>query len=592
MTSNADIFKQAETHVRAGRLDDAIRAYRSILDKDPADTRAKYRIAVVHLMREAFAEGEALLRECRAEQPENTDILFSLGRACMAQGNYEPAIEVLSVAARLDTGQANLHAALGDAFFLSGQTTEALGAYQAAHNLAPGDIRIHVNMANALSRLGDHDQAAAVADVAYKAAPDRPEIALAYANTLRVGGRLDEALAIVDGLLAASPGAVPLLACKAEILDRRGDSEQAARLLAPLVHTQAVPVALARACGQVAVNADQDLLAAEPVVAMIERCLAQPRLNRFDRRGLLFMQANLQQKLGDPDTAFETCLRANAEAGMTYDTEAVDTRFGAYREVYASDRLPALARASIRSPRPLFIVGMPRSGTTLVEQILDSHPDAAGAGELDDIPQAAHAMPGYPLAAAALSSDTLDATAQAFLQTLDTVSPDTRYVVDKMPINFEHLGYIWQLFPDARIIHCQRHPLGVGLSCLFQNFRNHNEFAFSMPAFAHFYRHYTGLMEHWAATLDLPIFELRYEDLVADPEGRIAALLEFCDLPWDDACLAFDRNQRFINTLSYAQVRKPISGGAGERHRRYAGQLAPLAADLSDEITRYESGAS
>jgi hypothetical protein len=234
---------------------------------------------------------------------------------------------------------------------------------------------------------------------------------------------------------------------------------------------------------------------------------------------------------------------------------------------------------------------MPRSGTTLIEQILDSHPDVAGGGELSGIPGAARALADYPDALEGLSADDLDTIAGDYLAMLRDISGTARFVTDKMPINAEHLGFIWQLFPGARVIHCQRHPLAIGLSCYFQNFRTGNAFTFSLDGFAHYYRHYDTLMQHWKATLSLPIHELRYEAVVAEPRRNIESLLEFCDLPWDDACLAFDANRRFVDTLSYAQVRQPLTREPTARHRKYATQLAPLAEALSDEIARYEAGA-
>ena len=227
----------------------------------------------------------------------------------------------------------------------------------------------------------------------------------------------------------------------------------------------------------------------------------------------------------------------------------------------------------------------------IVEQILDSHPNVAGGGELSGIPGAARALADYPDGLEGLNTDDLNAIARDYLAMLRDISGSARFVTDKMPINAEHLGFIWQLFPQARVIHCQRHPLAIGLSCFFQNFRTGNEFTFSLDGFAHYYRHYHGMMQHWKATLNLPIHDLHYEHMVAQPREGIEGLLKFCDLPWDDACLAFDKNQRFVDTLSYAQVRQPLTHEPSARHLKYAQELAPLAEALADEIAQYEAGA-
>lgn len=588
MTSHKELFDRAAAFAQAGQLDDAFKAYNTILRKQPGNDQARYRVAVVELMRGRFSQGAKLLRVCLRKQPDNPDILFSLGRACIALGDHGEAIAHLTGAADHAPDRADIRSALGDAHFLSGATADSLRVYQAASALAPADARIKANMANAFSRLGDHTQALAVIQEAQKLAPERDDIALVYANTLRTAGQLDAAGPVIDTLLQKNPSNIDAIAYKAELLDRKGDSAAAATLLTPLLTLDPAPHALARAAGQVAVNGDKDTLPREQVVALIASALTASNLNRFERRGLLFMQATLLQKQGNTAEAFNICVRANTEAGVTYDKAAINQRFDRYRNTFSLARLPKLTRSTVTDSTPLFIVGMPRSGTTLVEQILDSHPDAAGGGELGGIPGAAHALDDYPDSLEGLNTDDLNDIANGYLASLRDISSDTRFVTDKMPINAEHLGFIWQLFPNARVIHCRRHPLAIGLSCFFQNFRTGNEFAFSLDGFAHYYQHYNALMQHWQATLNLPILDLRYEKLVSQPRAMVETLLEFCDLPWDDSCLAFDKNQRFVDTLSYAQVRQPLTQEPSARHLKYTAELAPLAEALAEEITLYE----
>lgn len=592
MTSDTKQFVAAEAFARAGKLDAALKAYSQILQSDPGNTQARYRVAVVELMRGRIPEGEKQLRTCLRDAPDDPDILYSLGRACAAQGAHEDAIKHLTKASDNAPDRPDIRSALGDAHFLYGAMEPALRIYHSANALAPKDLRIKVNMAHAYSRLRDHKNALAAIRAAFDLAPDRADIALAYANTLRAAGELHEARKVAEDLRAHMPEDVAVIACNAEILDRLGESENAAALLAPLLGRHPDSIELARACGQIMINQAQDALPLDRVLGLMDGVLARPHLNRFERRGLLFMQATLLQKSGETSAAFETCTRANAEAAVNYDRDRVNRRFDRYRNTFSLGRLPRLSRSSIIDETPLFIVGMPRSGTSLVEQILDSHPDVTGGGELGAIPGAAQTLANYPDTLESLNNDDLDIIAQSCLAELRAISGTSRFVTDKMPINAEHLGFIWQLFPGARVIHCRRHPLAIGLSCFFQNFRTRNEFTFSLEGFAHYYRHYDALMTHWQSSLDLPVFEVRYETLTAAPQQNIAELLSFCDLPWDDACLAFDKNKRFVETLSYAQVRQPISQEPSARHLKYAEQLKPLAEALADEIARYEAGAA
>lgn len=591
MATQKEQFAAAEALARAGKLDEALRAYSKILKRAPGNTQARYRVAVVELMRGRIQDGEKHLRICLRNQPENPDILFSLGRARAARGAYEEAAEHLATAAVLAPERADIKSVLGDAYYLSGDLTEALTVYTAASQQSPADPRIKVNMANVYSRLGDHDNAIRTMQAAVDLMPDSPEIALALATVLRSAGQLAEAYRIADTIVSGAPENISAVALKAELLDRLGDNNEAAALLIPHLDTDPVPPALARACGQVAINQVQEGISRADVISLIDRALTRPGLNRLERRGLLFMQAALQQKTGDHKAAFATARQANTEAGIHYDRDAVNRRFDRYRNTFALERLPRLSLSTVQDETPVFILGMPRSGTSLVEQILDSHPEIAGGGELPGIPRATQTLPDYPDTLESLDGGALDTIAQTYLAELREISADARFVTDKMPINAEHLGFIWQLFPNARVIHCRRHPLAIGLSCFFQNFRSRNEFTFSLEGFAHYYRHYDSLMAHWQRTLNLPTLELHYERLTTDPRETIAEMLSFLDLPWDDACLAFDKNKRFVDTLSYAQVRRPISHEASARHLKYATQLAPLADALADEIARYESEA-
>lgn len=590
MASTMDLFKRAEDLVRAGRHDAAISAYRKILKKNPADIRAKYRIAVVNLMAGRFANGENLLRECLETKPENADILFSLGRACHAQGRHSDAIDALTSAAAIAPGRTDIKSALGDAYFLSDKLERAFEIYREAIALNPDDVRTRMNFATILSRSGKRPEAVELMRPAYAAASQEPGIAKIFAQALSADGATEEALEVIDKVIARAPDDIGAIAGKATILDRAGENRAAGELLLPQLDTHNNSAQFAHTCGQVALNQSDDTLPLERVVSLIEACVGDDMANSFERRGLLFTLSGLLDKLGNFSRAFEYCQAANAVLPSTYDPAEVDARFDAYQTTFDAGNLPNLARAGIRTERPLFILGMPRSGTTLVEQILDSHPDVAGGGELPDIQFATRTITGYPAALQEISAASLDGVAAAYLETLRGISADTRYVTDKMPINFEHLGFIWRMFPDARIIHCRRHPLDISLSCLFRNFQSENSFARDIDSIAHYFRHYDRLMKFWGRTLDLPRFDLRYDDLIADPQKTVAALLDFCDLPWDDACLSFNKNKRFIKTASYAQVRRPINKSGLGRHLKYADQLATLAEELADEITRYEAG--
>ena len=232
---------------------------------------------------------------------------------------------------------------------------------------------------------------------------------------------------------------------------------------------------------------------------------------------------------------------------------------------------------------------MARSGTSLVEQIVASHPLARGAGELTKIADLITAFERtagpYPDSAAALDAKTSHRLATAYESHLCRVAGgNAARLTDKMPANFMHLGFIALLFPRARIVHCLRDPLDACLSIYFQRFRHGNDYAYDLADIGFFYRQYQRLMDHWRRVLPLAIHEVRYEDLVADPDGQVRALIEFLGLPWDEHCLVHHRSRRAVQTASAWQVRQPIYASAIGRWRHYEKHLGPLKQALELEV--------
>lgn len=231
---------------------------------------------------------------------------------------------------------------------------------------------------------------------------------------------------------------------------------------------------------------------------------------------------------------------------------------------------------------------MPRSGTTLTEQILASHSQVAAGGELSMLLKTSYQIrelskTGEPYPRGLLSIDTpaLRKMAARYLAHLDSVSNTADRVTDKLPFNFMHLGVIALLFPNARIVHCRRQPIDNCLSCYFTSFARQIRFANRLDTLGRYYVDYDRLMRHWQAVLPIEIFELQYEDLVSDTEGQIRQLLDYCGLDWEDACLAFDKTERGVRTPSRWQVRQPIYQKSVARWRHYERQLEPLIGILA-----------
>jgi len=308
-----------------------------------------------------------------------------------------------------------------------------------------------------------------------------------------------------------------------------------------------------------------------------------------DRGNLHFSLGKIYNDMGKYDDAFLHFNQGNKVERKKYQYNWHD--FSDYidhlRRVFPADFIGARTGAGSSSELPVFIVGMPRSGTTLIEQIISSHPLAFGAGELTflhDMSQrlAAEQAIFYPECMKALASERCNNAASEYIGFLRGFNRDAVRITDKMPSNFLHLGLIALLFPKARIVHCRRGAEDTCLSIYFHKFRNSHAYAYDLEELGHFYRDYAVMMDHWRTVLPTGmLFEIQYEDLVERPEEMSRKLMGFCGLEWDEQCLNAHENERSVRTASSWQVRQPIYKTSRERWRRYEKHLAPLLAALA-----------
>ena len=321
----------------------------------------------------------------------------------------------------------------------------------------------------------------------------------------------------------------------------------------------------------------------DPIIPNLETLLGHDGFSDRDRCFLHFAAGKIYDDIGDTDTAFAHYRAGNAAKGAQTNPAYSRDYIDALIQVFDAEFLRSRAGIGSRSERPVFIVGMPRSGTSLAEQILASHGAVHGAGELADLDSIAKALPehaaepvSYPRCLTTLDGRHITGLADAFLRRLAEMAPAAERVVDKAPLNFRHLGLIALMLPAACVIHCRRDPLDTCLSCYFQNFARGQEYSFDLAELGRFYSDYRRLMDHWRAVLPLRIFELDYEDLVRRPEPVSRALVDFCGLDWDPACAQAHRTARSVRTASRWQVRQPIYGSSVGRARAYARHLGPL----------------
>ena len=294
--------------------------------------------------------------------------------------------------------------------------------------------------------------------------------------------------------------------------------------------------------------------------------------------------------LGQNERSFRHFLVGNAlkRRDTAYDEPAMLGFFDRVRAAFTPALMQSKAGLGDPSTVPVFIVGMPRSGTTLVEQILASHPNVFGAGEREDFTRAVDSLPslndgslGFPEAVPALSGETLRQLGAGYLAGIAAAAPDAARITDKMPGNFPYVGLIHLTLPNARIIHLRRDPIDTCLSCFSILFAVGQPQTYDLAELGRYYRAYAALMQHWRRVLPAGVMlEVQYEDVVADVAQQARRIVAHCGLPWDDACLAFHRTQRPVRTASAAQVRQEIYPTSVGRWRRYGDLLQPLIKEL------------
>ncbi|MGF1502836.1 MAG: sulfotransferase [Paracoccaceae bacterium] len=331
-------------------------------------------------------------------------------------------------------------------------------------------------------------------------------------------------------------------------------------------------------------------------VARIDALLATAR-SGADRSFLHFAAGKILDDLGETDRAFAHYAEGNRVHGARFEPAAHRAMLERIRAAFSAETLRARSGEGHGDPRFVFIVGMPRSGTSLAEQVIDRHGAARGMGERPDIRAIAGTLdahlPGdqrYPDGVGNLPGRVLAGFGAAYARQVGAEAGAAVRITDKQPLNFLHLGLIALLLPRSRIVHCVRSPLDTCLSCYFQRFTSGQDYAFDLAWLGEVYRGYLEHMAHWRKVLPLPVYELAYERMVAEPAAETRRLLAFLELPWDPACLDPDRSERPVLTASKWQVRQPIYRSSVRRSERYRPHLGPLLAKIDGAERAYWAG--
>ncbi|WP_309644415.1 sulfotransferase [Phenylobacterium sp.] len=601
-----------------------------------------------------------VLDSLAATRPDLAQIQFETGLARMSLGDGPGAIAALERAVALAPNHAQAWRALGDQFTLADRFDDADMAYahhikasthdprlvEAATALCDGQLAVAERQLRAFLkayptdvaairmlaetglRLGRYDDAEALLARALELAPSFAAARQNYATVLYRQNKAVEAIAQIDRLLLDDPRNPGHRNLKAAALGRIGEYEAAIEVyggvLADFPGQPKVWMSYGHALKTVgrqaeAVEAYRRCLAIEPGLGEAYWSLANLKTVRFADVDVAAMQGQLARTdISNEDRfhlhfalgkALEDARRyeeafghydqgaALRRAGLDYDSDETADHAARSKTLLTPAFFAARAGQGAQAPDPIFIVGLPRAGSTLIEQILSSHSQVEGTQELPDIISMARRLGGkpnaerrtdYPEALAALTPGELKALGEEYLARAQVHRKLGRpFFIDKMPNNFAHLGLIHLALPNAKVIDARRHPLGCCFSAFKQHFARGQRFTYGLEDLGRYYSDYVGLMSHFDAVLPGRVHRVIYEEMVADPEAQVRALLDHCGLPFEDACLRFYENDRAVRTASSEQVRQPIYSDAADHWRNFEPWLGPLKASLGRVLETY-----
>ena len=561
---------------RRGRLEEAAASFRRALELQPEFAEAHNNFGDLLLELARFDEAAASFRRAIAIRPQYAAAYANLGKALLRLGDAQASAESCRRALELQPEFAEAHNSLGNALAYLARFDAAIAAFRRALAISPDFAEAHANLGNALRSIGWLDEAVAHYRRALSIDPEFVSVYGELATSLRLQGRTAEAEAACREALRLRPDSAATVAILAEVRADAGRFTEAQELFTRALSID--PESVEALSGTVRVRrmtaADSGWLAATQRVAGS----GPPRREML----LRFAIGKYCDDVADYAQAFRNYRRANELAkqlGPAHDRARLSRSIELIIRSHDATWIGARRACAHASMRPVFIVGMLRSGTTLAEQILASHAHIVGAGELTFwSEQLAAATSACAAGERDMGgNDRLVAASAAYLELLRQRSADALRVVDKMPTNFLSLGLIHAALPRARIIHMRRNPIATCLSIYFQHFEAANTYANDLQDLAHYYGEYRRLMRHWRTTLPPGVLmEVPFEGLAEDLEGWTRKMLEFIEVPWDSRCLDFHATARTVVTASKWQVRQPIDARHVQRWRNYVEFIQPL----------------
>jgi tetratricopeptide (TPR) repeat protein len=600
-----DPLVEARAALSVGRLDEARRHFAAAVARNPGDAMLLVEAAVVEGQLGDLKSAERMLEKALKLEPDNADAWYNLAELARERNVLERAVRLFRKALALDPQYGEAALGLGEALYVQGKAEEALAWLDQAAALLPDDAEIVHVRALALDHLGRADAAITayrqvlklrpghvnaklnLAVLTAQTADSMESLALledveasdgvpaagyaVAAQVLHFAGEVERALAYVDRTLAAGLNAAEARVTRAIILSDAGDFDGAEAELRKVLEIRKDS---AQAYHRLAIMKRLDPKA--------ERVLLRQALDQqasiSTRAAACFALYHLHERAGDDATAFDMLSQANAlkSRGAGFDAARHEAYCERIKAVYSPQLIAEQRAHGFDRPGPMFIFGMPRSGTTLTEQIVAAHPDVAALGERLDVQRAVTAGQHWPGSAADVDPQALHDQGSRVHAGMFAGADGKSFATDKTPGNYLLAGAIACMLPRAKLVYVRRTPGDNALSLYEQSFARGLNYSYDLADIGRVYRAHLDVMEHWIETCELPIHTVDYDQLVQDPEPHIRCLLDFLGLDFVPECLAPHRVERNVRTSSVWQVRQPISAGSVGRWRRFEQQMEPF----------------
>ena len=623
MTSDRPSLESARERIATGDHEGAEVILLALVKENPATPEVLQLTANFYLLTQRFDEAILILKQLVAIVPEQSEIYFKLGNAYLATEDLKAAVQFFQQGLTIDAHNPQAFNNLGIAFRRKAKLREAENAFQAAINIAPHLALPHRNLGE-LSRIrGDrrtalkHFENAVSADPNDSAAHNDLGMAAAavaltdkaishfrkaielngtyqeaennLAILLSATGKSEEAIQTFKLIIKRDPEFITARINLGSMLIEQGSFGEATEHLEAALKLKPNHALALHHLGDLALADQYDFT--DTQFSQMKQLVESRRDGGENQIAICYTYARILEKQKRFEDAFKVYSKANSlnaqasqKKAIVFDPTEHMKKLERSIEFFDEAFFDQQRKHGVGSDSetPIFVLGMPRSGTTLIEQIISTHPEASGAGELAaieavslQIPVLADSTKPYPECLLNISQKAVQSLSTHYLEKLGENRIPSRRIIDKTWYNFYFLGLIATLFPKARVIHCLRDPRDVALSCFFSNF-NSIHWSWKIEDIISYYNAYCAMMDHWNETLPLNVLPVHYEALVKEQEGISRSIIDFCGLEWNDECLNFYRNQRSVQTASRVQVRKPIYNKSVGRWKSFESELVKI----------------